>query len=46
MTKKGIDRDSAESNIHELEHCGLERCPDRGFHGFKRYVTIAIVPTI
>lgn len=43
MTKKGIDRDSAESNIHELEHCGLERCPDRGFHGFKRYVTIAIV---
>jgi hypothetical protein len=42
--KKRRNKHSAvESNIHELEHCGLERCPDRGFHGFKRYVTIAIV---
>lgn len=32
-----------ESNIHELEHCGLDRCPDKGLHGFKRYVGIAIV---
>ena len=42
--KKRRNKHSAvESNINELEHCGLERCPDRGFHGFKRYVTIAIV---
>ena len=42
--KKLRNKHSAvESNIHELEHCGLNRCPDRGFHGFKRYVTIAIV---
>ena len=42
--KKGRNRHSAvESNINELEHCGLDRCPDRGLHGFKRYVGIAIV---
>ena len=31
-----------ESNINELEHNGLDRCPDRGFHGFKRYIGIGI----
>ena len=31
-----------ESNINELEHCGLNRHPDRGFHESKRYVGIAI----
>ncbi len=31
-----------ESNINELEHKGLDRCPDRGFHGFKRYIGIGI----
>ena len=42
--KKRRNKHSAvESNIHELEHCGLNRCLDRGFHGFKRYVGIAIV---
>jgi len=42
--KKSRNRHSAvESNINELEHCGLDRCPDKGFHGFKRYVGIAIV---
>ena len=42
--KKLRNKHSAvESNINELEHCGLNRCPDRGFHGFKRYVGIAIV---
>jgi len=42
--KKTRDKHSAvESNINELEHCGLGRCPDRGFHGFKRYASIAIV---
>ncbi len=34
---------AVESNINELEHCGLDRCPDRGYHGFKRYVGMAVV---
>ncbi len=33
---------AVESNINELEHKGLDRCPDRGFHGFKRYIGIGI----
>jgi len=33
---------AVESNINELEHRGLDRCPDRGYHGFKRYVSIGI----
>lgn len=42
--KKLRNKHSAvESNINELEHCGLNRCPDKGFDGFKRYVGIAIV---
>lgn len=32
-----------ESNINELENCGLDRCPDRGFEGFKRYIGIGVV---
>lgn len=32
-----------ESNINELEHNGLDRCPDKGFHGFKRYIGIGII---
>ncbi len=44
LFKKLRNKHSAvESNINELEHCGLDRCPDRGFHGFKRYTSIAIV---
>ena len=32
--KKIKNKHSAvESNINELEHKGLDRCPDRGFHG-------------
>ena len=31
-----------ESNINELEHRGLDRCPDRGFGNFKRYVGLAV----
>jgi transposase, IS5 family len=30
-----------ESNINELEHCGLDRCPDRSYDHFKRYVGLA-----
>ncbi len=31
-----------ESNINELEHRGLNRCPDKGYEHFKRYVGLAI----
>ncbi len=42
--KKLRNKHSAiESNINELEHSGLNRCPDRGCHGFKRYIGIGIV---
>lgn len=32
-----------ESNINELEHCGLNRCPDRGPEHFKRYIGLAVI---
>lgn len=42
--KKLRNKHSAvESNINELENCGLNRCPDKGFHAFKRYVSTGIV---
>jgi hypothetical protein len=31
-----------ESNINELEHRGLDRCPDKGFQHFKNYVGLSI----
>lgn len=31
-----------ESNINELENCGLDRCPDKGYLGFKRYISIGV----
>ena len=31
-----------ESNINELEHRGLDRCPDRGYHHFCRYVGLGV----
>lgn len=33
---------AVESNINELEHRGLDRCPDRGLDAFKRYVGLGI----
>jgi len=37
------ERHSAvESNVNELEHRGLDRCPDRGYSHFKRYVGLAV----
>jgi hypothetical protein len=33
---------AVESNINELENRGLDRCPDKGFPRFKRYVAIGI----
>ncbi len=34
---------AVESAINGLEHNGLDRCPDHGIDGFKRYVALAIV---
>ncbi len=31
-----------ESNINELEHLGLDRCPDRNYHHFKTYIALGI----
>ena len=33
---------AVESNINALEHRGLDRCPDRGFAHFKRYVGLGV----
>ena len=32
-----------ESNINELGHSGLDRCPDKGYRGFKRYIGLGII---
>jgi transposase, IS5 family len=32
-----------ESNINCLEHHGLNRCPDKGLHGFKRYTALGVI---
>jgi hypothetical protein len=32
-----------ESNINELEHRGLDRCPDKGIKGMHRYVGLAVI---
>ena len=43
MFKKFRNKHSAvESNINELEHRGLDRCPDRGIKNFRRYVSLGI----
>jgi len=34
---------AVESAINALENHGLDRCPDHGIHGFKRYVALAVV---
>jgi transposase, IS5 family len=33
---------AVESNINELECRGLDRCPDRGYENFKRYIGLAV----
>lgn len=33
---------AVESNINELEHRGLNRCPDKGYAHFKRYIGLAV----
>ncbi|MEA3437530.1 MAG: ISNCY family transposase, partial [Thermodesulfobacteriota bacterium] len=34
---------AVESAINALESHGLDKCPDHGIEGFKRYVAIAVV---
>ncbi len=34
---------AVESAINGLENHGLDRCPDHGIHGFKRYVSLAVL---
>ena len=34
---------AVESAINALGHHGLDRCPDHGIGGFKRYVALAVV---
>jgi len=37
------DKHSAiESNINELEHRGLDRCPDRGYPHYKTYIALGV----
>ena len=41
--KKLRNKHSAvESNINELEHRGLNRCPDKGYRNYKRYIGLAV----
>ena len=43
LFKKLRNKHSAvESNINELEHRGLDRCPDKGYPNFKRYIGLSI----
>ena len=32
-----------ESNINMLEHHGLNRCADKGLHGYKKYVGLSVL---
>ena len=34
---------AVESDIKRLEHHGLDRCPDKGLHGFKRYCALGVL---
>ncbi|HHN47646.1 MAG TPA: hypothetical protein ENN08_01700 [Bacteroidales bacterium] len=33
---------TVKSNINELEHRGLNRCPDRDYHHFRRYTALGV----
>lgn len=41
--KRRKKHSAVESSINGLEHSGLDRCPDRGIKGFKRYVGLAVL---
>lgn len=34
---------AVESAVNGLENHGLDRCPDHGIHGFKRYVSLSVL---
>jgi hypothetical protein len=34
---------AVESNINQLEHNGLDRCPDRGLDAFERYTALGVL---
>jgi hypothetical protein len=34
---------TVESSIHALKNHGLDKCPDHGIDGFKRYVSLAVL---
>jgi len=34
---------AVEANINQLEHHGLNKCPDRGLRGFKRYAALGVL---
>jgi hypothetical protein len=43
MFKRLKNKHSAiESNINELDHRGLDRCPDRGYFRFKTYIALGV----
>lgn len=37
------EHQAIESNINQLEHHGLDKCPDKGEEHFKRYMSLAVV---
>ena len=37
------EHSAVESNINMLEHHGLNRCADKGLHGYKRYVGLSVL---
>ena len=38
-----LQHSAVESAINALENHGLDRCPDHGLYGFKRYVSLAVL---
>jgi len=34
---------AVESNINSLEHHGLDRCPDKSYHGYTRYTGLGVI---
>ena len=41
--KKRNAHSAVESNINQLEHNGLGRCPDKGIKNFKRYAALSVL---
>ncbi|MCU7912565.1 MAG: ISNCY family transposase, partial [Candidatus Thiodiazotropha sp. (ex Lucinoma aequizonata)] len=37
------EHSAVESAINALEHHRLDKCPDHGIDGFKRYIALAVV---